>query len=500
MICLACGANSREGAHFCRNCGVSLEAQVVPEQPGAVEHEAPAAEGAAPAVSEIGPEAETVHPAEAEAAAEDAPAAELPSDAPQTAEEGAQRLAPGQAPGSEAAEETAPPLDEPLPAEQEGSPSPLVPLPTGMVVANRYVLLSASEVRPSEIVYDARDLCRCWQCSFEGNRPDDAYCAQCGASLDRKQVRLIQVRDDQAAREGSEAVEAHLSHEGFAFLVVAKEEPESAEVSTPQHTRLIVGQRTDVGQARELNEDSMLALTLVSTFESIPKPILGFFAVADGMGGHEGGEVASRLALQVLADAVVGRILLAELSGNATPDPDVAKSLAGAVGEVNDAVYLARQKRETDMGTTLTAAFVRDGSLIVAHVGDSRAYRWNADGLKQLTVDHSVIASMVASGRAAAEEIYTHPQRSVIYRCIGDRPSVEVDAQVLPLAPGERLILCSDGLWEMIRSEGIEDVMLQEPDPQVACDVMVRRANAAGGEDNISVIVVQVEAAPVAVG
>jgi serine/threonine protein phosphatase PrpC len=145
------------------------------------------------------------------------------------------------------------------------------------------------------------------------------------------------------------------------------------------------------------------------------------------------------------------------------------------------------------MGTTLTAAFVCDGRLFLAHVGDSRAYRWNGDGLKQLTTDHSLVASMIATGRAAPEEIYTHPQRNVIYRCIGDRPVVEVDTAIWPLGTGDRLLLCSDGLWEMVRDEGIQDVLMQEADPQAACDLLVKRANAVGGEDNISVIVVQLE-------
>jgi serine/threonine protein phosphatase PrpC len=146
------------------------------------------------------------------------------------------------------------------------------------------------------------------------------------------------------------------------------------------------------------------------------------------------------------------------------------------------------------MGTTLSAAFIRDDRLFLAHVGDCRIYRWNADGLEQLTTDHSVVASMIAKGEAAPEEIYTHPHRSIVYRCVGDKPSVEVDTDVLPLAPGDRIVVCCDGLWEMIRSQGIEDVMLQESDPQVACDLLVKHANMAGGEDNISVIVVQVEA------
>ncbi|MGD8397484.1 MAG: protein phosphatase 2C domain-containing protein, partial [Anaerolineae bacterium] len=158
----------------------------------------------------------------------------------------------------------------------------------------------------------------------------------------------------------------------------------------------------------------------------------------------------------------------------------------------NDDVYLARQKRGNDMGTTLTAALIRDRRLFLAHVGDCRAYRWGAEGLEQLTDDHSVVATLISQGKAQPDEIYTHPHRSVIYRCIGDQPIVEVDADVYPLEPGERIILCSDGLWEMVRSEGIADVMMQEADPQTACDLLVRLANAAGGEDNISVLVVQV--------
>jgi serine/threonine protein phosphatase PrpC len=145
------------------------------------------------------------------------------------------------------------------------------------------------------------------------------------------------------------------------------------------------------------------------------------------------------------------------------------------------------------MGTTLTAAFIQDRQLFLAHVGDCRAYRWNAEGLAQLTADHSVIASMVASGKATDDEIYTHPHRSIIYRSIGDKPTVEVDTNVVTLNPGDRIIICSDGLWEMIRSEGIADALMQEADPQAVCDLMVSHANAAGGEDNISVIVVEVE-------
>ena len=162
-----------------------------------------------------------------------------------------------------------------------------------------------------------------------------------------------------------------------------------------------------------------------------------------------------------------------------------------ATEKANDGVYLERQKRGNDMGTTITTALIRDWMLYLGHVGDCRAYRWSEKGLEQLTTDHSIVASMVAAGTAKPEEVYTHPQRSVIYRCIGDRPTVDVDLISCALNPGDRLVVCCDGLWEMVRDEGIEEVMLSESDPQLACDVLIERANLAGGVDNISVIVVQ---------
>jgi len=317
-------------------------------------------------------------------------------------------------------------------------------------------------------------------------------------------VRLLQVRDDGAELPAADLagvelpegqdVAGHLVHEGWSFLLLAEQEPASRkEALQVSGIRLLVGHRSDTGLVRELDEDSLLVLAMTPSYESRIGPVVGLFSVADGMGGHEGGEIASKMALQVLAAQAVRHILLPAMAGEVVLDEDVTALLRQATIAANDAVYLARQKRENDMGTTLTTALVRDERLFLAHVGDCRAYRWNEQGLEQLTTDHSVVASMIAEGRAAPEEIYNHPHRSVIYRCIGDKPTVDVDTDMLPLAPGDRIILCSDGLWEMIRDEGIEDVMMQESDPQAACDLLVKHANVAGGEDNISVIVVQVE-------
>jgi serine/threonine protein phosphatase PrpC len=521
MNCPACGANNRDDAHFCRSCGSHLAEAPEP----AVEPEAasdaletpppePEPELATEGAPDQEPEAETgVEPAAEAPAGElplESPAVEPPVEEPAEAEVEAKVEAeesePDAAvePSEPPAEEVEPAQDlEPLPEPEDDvlgfwreEVEPLKPAEPGTVIAGRYVLVEALEVEDDEIIYLARDLKKCWQCGFEDNAPDEAFCARCGATLEHKPgVHLAEVLTANAEPSGGEAVAARLKESGRYFLLLAESGPEEKAPAPPAATsiRLLVGQRSDPGQVRELDEDSLLVLTLAPTYESRMTPVSGLFAVADGMGGHEGGEVASKLALQVLAERVLRTIILSELAGELILDDEVVVRLRQAFMAANDAVYLARQKAGNDMGTTLTVVYVRDERLVLAHVGDCRAYRWNADGLEQLTTDHSVVASMIASGQAAPEEIYTHPHRSVIYRCIGDKPTVEVDTDLLPLVPGERLVLCCDGLWEMIRSEGIADAMMQEADPQVACDLMVKRANAAGGDDNISVIVVQVE-------
>ena len=505
MNCPACGTDNREGASFCRHCGEALAGGPESEAAAAAEPE-PTALAANRAV-----EAEEL-PVEAEASPEELPAeaesVQKPAGESEAVavegEEAEDEAGMGEEVSGEP--EAGIPVEETegteLPAESEvelltfwrEETEPLIPVEQQTVIADRYEIVEVLDAQKEEILYLARDSQRCWQCDFEGNIPGDAFCAQCGASLELEvEVRLLEVRDAEAEPSGGAPVAARLAHEVRTFLLLAEPEPEVETSVGPESFHLVVGQRSDPGLVRDLNEDSLLAFIFLPTYESRTGPVQGLFAVADGMGGHEGGEVASKMALQILADRVLRTIVLPELGGQMLLGDEIVARLRQASIAANDAVYLARQKAENDMGTTLTVVFVRDGHLFLSHVGDCRAYRWDADGLEQLTADHSVVASMVASGQAAPEEIYTHPHRSIIYRCIGDKPMVEVDSDRLPLTPGDRLVLCSDGLWEMLRNEGIEDVMLQEAEPQAACELLVDRANAAGGEDNISVIVVQVD-------
>jgi serine/threonine protein phosphatase PrpC len=516
MNCPACGTDNRDGARFCRRCGAALaetpvppasgdppppepapsETSVQPETPPEAEEAIPAemlSQPKEPLLAETPTETEPV--LSGEAVAEEAEASPDRRDSQSVSAEGESGTPPILPEQTEAPGEPEPEAEAitDLDAFWREEAAPLQPAPAGTVIDGRYVLGEVLDVQADRVLYQARDLQRCWQCGFDGNAPSEAFCVRCGAALERKpEVRILEIRDAEAGPAGDETVVASLVHDGHTFLVLAEPEPPPQPAPSAGAVRLVVGQRSVPGQVRDLNEDSLLILTLSPVFQSQSGPAVSLFAVADGMGGHEGGEIASKLALQVLTEEIVQEIALPSLAGETIPDDGILNRLQRTVVAVNDAVYLARQKRNTDMGTTLTALLVRDQQLFVAHVGDCRAFRWDAGGLQQLTADHSLVAAMVARGQITADEIYTHPQRSVVYRSIGDRPTVEVDTSLWALAPGDRLIVCSDGLWEMLRNEGIQDGVMAEADPQAACDLLVSRANAAGGDDNISVIVAQV--------
>lgn len=234
--------------------------------------------------------------------------------------------------------------------------------------------------------------------------------------------------------------------------------------------KLRVGARTDIGRLRERNEDAYL----------VEEPL---FAVADGMGGHRGGNVASALALETIRG-----------EGPLPADPE---ALVDRLRAANRAILQrgAADPRLAGMGTTVTAALCDGERLHVLHVGDSRAYLFRDGSLRQLTEDHTLVQRMVREGRLTPEEAERHPQRSILTRALGVEGEVEPDRVTVPLRPGDRVLLCTDGLTGMVDAARIEQVLRDEPDPQRAADLLVEEANRAGGDDNITVVVVDVEEA-----
>lgn len=223
-----------------------------------------------------------------------------------------------------------------------------------------------------------------------------------------------------------------------------------------------VGAATDIGQVREGNEDSYLVV----------EPL---YAVADGMGGHRGGEVASSLALETVQGMFERR----------------EGSLAEQVAEANRAVFdRSRSDRKVSgMGTTLTAAQVDGNRVHLVHVGDSRAYLLRGGELTQITEDHTLVHRMVVEGEISEEEAETHPQRSILTRALGVDQDIQVDEGDLEVAPGDRLLLCTDGLTGMVPEGQIREILLETPDPQEAVDKLVKVANRAGGIDNITALI-----------
>ncbi len=260
----------------------------------------------------------------------------------------------------------------------------------------------------------------------------------------------------------------------------------------PESLDLRVGRRTDVGQLRELNEDSLLTLDLVWSNKSVSRP-LGLFVVADGMGGHEGGEVASGLLVRAVAQYAVSELLPRTTASGGEP-LEFGAWLSAAIQAGNVEVFERSETAGTDMGTTVVAALMAGNEAYIAHVGDSRAYRINDAGIEQITVDHSLVESLVASNQITREEARHHPQSNVIYRTIGDKRQVTVDLDLVTLAPGDSLLLCSDGLSGMLTDDQLQRLVATAASPQAACDALIAAANRAGGEDNITAIVVRAEA------
>ncbi|MFB3817363.1 MAG: Stp1/IreP family PP2C-type Ser/Thr phosphatase [Candidatus Methylomirabilales bacterium] len=247
----------------------------------------------------------------------------------------------------------------------------------------------------------------------------------------------------------------------------------------------VAAARSDVGRKRSGNEDAFCLA-----------PALGLFLVADGMGGHAAGEVASRLAVETVQQAVARYLAGEEAAVLRDPDPKLSpagNALVGGIRLANRAIFEAASRRPEyeGMGTTLVAALCRDETVTLAHVGDSRIYRVRGDAIQQMSRDHSLVQEQVDEGLLTAVEAQDSALRHLITRALGIRGSVEADVTEAGAEPGDAWLLCSDGLSDLVEDEEMLAAVRAHADPDEACRALVERANYRGGDDNITVLIVQ---------
>lgn len=252
--------------------------------------------------------------------------------------------------------------------------------------------------------------------------------------------------------------------------------------------KLTVSHGTDRGKIYEINEDS------VFSFEGSSKKgdSFGLLIVADGIGGHKAGEVASQLVIDSIREQI--EPLLKKNKSRSV----LKNKLLQAVKYANKVVYEQGNNNPQevgDMGSTLTCALVKGKFAIIANVGDSRTYRLRDGYLHQITQDHSLVGEMVRKGLVQPEEVFHHPHRSVITRALGNESEVEIDIVIEKLESGDRLLLCSDGLWEMTRGDDvITEILQSSSELETVVKSLIDKANENGGQDNISVIVADINA------
>jgi len=398
-------------------------------------------------------------------------------------------------------------------AASEGIPStaskteaqPSSALAAGTLLAGRYEIVHVLSEDEREHVYQVTDhqgYQHCWNCGSEQNAIGDEFCIDCGAALLNASYLLHEYLATAVNTKDEHVINGTIANtfvDGGKTYVV--EQQHTAQIAFPNGVHLLAASDSDAGNVRrsEPNEDSTLLLQLQRMHESQATPV-GVFVVADGMGGHDNGQGASRMAINVITEKLTRELLapplIAEKNGGLTSsvqhmeEDSLIGLFKGAIEEANNVLVQTNQHDKTDMGSTITGFMIAGDHAYVINVGDSRTYMLREGTLYQLTNDHSLVGQLVAGGLIEPDDVYTHPQRSQIFRSLGDKMNVQVDDFKQQLLPGDVLISCSDGLWEMVRNPQITDILHTAHDPQTACSQLLEAANANGGEDNVSAVVV----------
>jgi serine/threonine protein phosphatase PrpC len=386
-------------------------------------------------------------------------------------------------------------------SEQTTSAFPV--LEVGSSLVERYEVLQVLSADEHEHIYqvvDHQGYQRCWNCGSEQNAEGDEFCINCGAEL----LNVTYTMHEYAPAASRKDTDAHvlLGQIVNTFVVQGRtyliEQPQIEQPSFPNGVHLMVATDSDAGMLRrgEPNEDSTLVLQLQRVHESLASPV-GVFIVADGMGGHDDGQGASRMTINAIADKMVRTLLLEPLEREKAGEPlqelsedELIATFKSAIQDANTALCQDNQRNKTDKGSTVTGFMIVGDHAYIINVGDSRTYMLRDGKLYQLTNDHSLVGQMVAGGLIEPDDVYTHPQRSQIFRSLGDKLNVQIDDFKQQLHSGDILLSCCDGLWEMVRNPQITDILANAPDPQTACAQLIEAANANGGEDNISAVVV----------
>jgi len=405
------------------------------------------------------------------------------------------------------------PAQSAAPTPADGLPWPL---PPSIIVGGRYrveELVRSSETENGpENVYRAHDLQgyeQCWSCGerHESADANDPYCDKCGADMLSREFVLIErlvaekngaadTADTANAAHGAMAEtetegEARVFTQGMRAYEVA---PKAVgAIHFPTGVRVAGYVTADPGRTRqgEANEDSTALLVFDAIYNSRHEPrALGI--VADGLGGHDSGQEASKLVTRVLLDTLTPALLPSSASGDA-PALD-GDSLRDAARAANVALCDANKTQKADMGSTLVAALLVGEMAWIANMGDSRGYVYDDHGLRRVTKDHSLVEQLIDAGMIPPEERYEHPQRNQILKSLGADPRLDADIFPQELRPGMRILLCSDGVWEMVRDDELARILRESAGAADACERIVRAANENGGEDNISVVLLDVGA------
>lgn len=262
---------------------------------------------------------------------------------------------------------------------------------------------------------------------------------------------------------------------------------DATSLSRLQPQQLISGCAQSIGKQRDHNEDSLFTFSATTGGEASIAP-LGLYIVADGMGGHQFGEVASSAAIRTMANYMLKRFHTYLVNPSEGMEEPLQEMMRAAITEAQRAVTQAAP----GSGTTLTAALVLGQQMTIGHVGDSRAYAVRTDGrIEALTRDHSLVKRLEELGQISSDEAAAHPQRNVLYRALGQGEVLEPDIFTTPFPQPGYLLICSDGLWSVLPDDNLSRLVTAAPTLPEACQSLVEAANHAGGPDNISAVLVQ---------